>query len=45
MTVEMDEVKSPVCDMAIVGDPDDNPFMLHHRHDGTCGRRDSLPES
>jgi predicted enzyme related to lactoylglutathione lyase len=44
MTVRMDLVETPVCDMAIVGDPDDNPLMLHHRHDGTHGRRDPLPE-
>jgi predicted enzyme related to lactoylglutathione lyase len=44
MTVEMDAVETPVCEMAVVGDPDDNPLMLHHRHDGTSGRRDPLPE-
>lgn len=44
MTVMMEMFESPVCDMAMVGDPDDNPLMLHRRHDGTHGRRDPLPE-
>jgi predicted enzyme related to lactoylglutathione lyase len=43
MTVKMDVVETPVCEMAMVGDPDDNPLMLHRRHDGTHGRRDPLP--
>lgn len=43
MTVEMEAFDSGVCDMAVVGDPDDNPIMLHRRHDGTHGRRDPLP--
>lgn len=30
-------------DMATVGDTDGNPIVLHHRHDGTAGRRDPLP--
>jgi predicted enzyme related to lactoylglutathione lyase len=45
MTVRMDAVETPVCDMAIVDDPDDIPLVLHHRHDGTHGRRDPLPDA
>lgn len=40
MTILMEPVETTVCDMAIVEDPDGNPFALHHRHDGTHGRRD-----
>ena len=29
-----------VCDIAMIADPDGNPITLHHRHDGTAGRRD-----
>lgn len=43
-TVLMDPVETSVCDMAVVGDPDDNPLLLHRRHDGTHGRRDSFPD-
>jgi predicted enzyme related to lactoylglutathione lyase len=43
ITVRMDPLKTPVCNMAMVGDPDDDPLMLHRRHDGTHGRRDPLP--
>jgi predicted enzyme related to lactoylglutathione lyase len=39
MTVLMDVVDSGVCDMAMVSDPDENPIMLHKRHDGTHGRK------
>lgn len=43
MTVMMDPVDTSVCDMAMVGDPDENPIMLHRRHDGTHGRKDPFP--
>ena len=42
-TVGMEPFDSGVCDMAMVEDPDGNAIMLHHRHDGTTGRRDPLP--
>ncbi len=42
-TVLMDPVDTGVCDMAMVGDPDENPIVIHRRHDGTHGRRDPLP--
>jgi catechol 2,3-dioxygenase-like lactoylglutathione lyase family enzyme len=41
--VLMDPVDTSVCDMAMVADPDGNPVILHHRHDGTHGRRDPFP--
>lgn len=43
MTVLMDAVDSGVCDMAMVGDPDENPIMIHRRHDGTHGRKNPFP--
>ncbi|RRJ34070.1 VOC family protein [Halocatena pleomorpha] len=43
VTVLMDTVDSGVCDMAMVGDPDGNPIMLHRRHDGTHGRKNPFP--
>ncbi|AUV84250.1 hypothetical protein C2R22_22105 (plasmid) [Salinigranum rubrum] len=42
-TVLMGPVETSVCDMAVVGDPDDNPLLLHRRRDGTYGRRDPIP--
>lgn len=44
MTILMEPVETTVCDMALIGDPDDNPLLLHRRHDGTHGRRDPFPE-
>lgn len=44
MTIRMEPVETTVCDMALVGDPDENPLMLHRRHDGTHGRRDPFPD-
>lgn len=43
MTVLMDAIETGVCDMAMVGDPDDNPILLHRRHDGTSGRSNPFP--
>ncbi|WP_167880013.1 VOC family protein [Halorhabdus rudnickae] len=42
-TVLQEPMETEVCDMATVADPDDNPITLHHRHDGTAGRRDPFP--
>ena len=44
MSIKMEPFETNVCDMAMVGDPDDNPLMLHRRHDGTTGRRDPFPD-
>lgn len=41
--VHMDPIETSVCDMAVIGDPAGNTILLHHRHDGTTGRRDPLP--
>lgn len=35
--VLMEATETPVCTMAYVFDPDGNPILLHHRHDGTAG--------
>lgn len=43
LAVLMEPVDTTVCDMAMVGDPDGNPIMLHRRHDGTHGRKDPFP--
>lgn len=43
MTVLMDAIETGACDMAMVGDPDDNPILLHRRHDGTAGRTNPFP--
>jgi len=42
-TVLSDPVETEVCDMATVTDPENNPLVLHRRHDGTAGRRDPFP--
>lgn len=42
-TILMEPIETSVCDMAVVGDPDENPIVLHRRHDGTHGRRDPFP--
>lgn len=39
MTFLMDAIDSGDCDMAMIGDPDENPIMLHRRHDDTHGRK------
>lgn len=41
--VLLEPVDTGVCDMAMVGDPDGNPVMLHRRHDGTRGRKNPFP--
>ncbi|WP_181687078.1 VOC family protein [Halorhabdus salina] len=38
--VFQEPIDTGVCDMATVADPDGNPIVLHHRQDGTAGRRD-----
>lgn len=43
MSVLLNPVDTTVCEMAMVGDPDENPIMLHRRHDGTHGRTDPFP--
>lgn len=43
MTVLLEPIELPTCDMAMVGDPDGNPIMLHRRSDGTHGRVDPFP--
>ena len=43
LSVLMEYMDTGVCDMAMVADPDDNPLVLHRRHDGTHGRRDPFP--
>lgn len=42
-TIMMEPIETPVCDMARVGDPDENHILLHRRHDGTQGRKDPIP--
>ena len=39
LPILMDPVDTGVCNMALIGDPDENPIMLHQRHDGTHGRK------
>jgi catechol 2,3-dioxygenase-like lactoylglutathione lyase family enzyme len=35
--IVMDKMASPVCDTAVIADPDGNRIYLHRRYDGTAG--------
>jgi predicted enzyme related to lactoylglutathione lyase len=37
VTIVVENMDSPVCEMAVVADPDGNKVLLHHRKDGTWG--------
>lgn len=37
MTVIAETMDTPVCEMAVVADPDGNKVLLHHRKDGSWG--------
>ncbi len=37
VTVVAETMDSPVCEMAVIADPDGNKVMLHHRKDGSWG--------